>query len=106
MESVTKQDLKDWITAGNNKAYKTLVVYYGKWFKNIGIKAAVKEIEKDLGIQINYDAAYYAYRVIYGKKKKNNHAINSIASRDHIKAEEPMFKDASELEGSKAKFKF
>lgn len=101
MEEVTKSMLKDWIEKGHRKAYKSLVIHYALLFENIGFKASVEEIEKDLDVKLKFNSVYYAYRKAFNvSTPKKEKFITNKSTKEFD------FKNASELNSEKPKFDF
>lgn len=108
MEIISKELLKELLSRKNNynKAYQSMIVFYKVYFDNAGFKAALEEVQKDLNMELNFHAAYYAYKKICLRKKKNKTGNNRFQDSSSITTEEKKFKDASDIMESKPKFNF
>lgn len=100
MQEVTKEMLKDWIGKGHRKAYQALIQHYALLFENIGFKASLEEIEKELAIPLNFNSAYYAYR-----KKFQGQDHPQVNKQISSVVEASKFKDLTEI-NNKERFNF
>ena len=85
-----------------------MVMFYKIYFDNLGFQAGFEIVQKDLEMELNFHAAYYAYKKIYSGKKKgkigNTHFRNNPPTS--TKTEEKKYKDASDILANKSPFGF